>query len=194
MPSNTMPWCATPNAQPAIRSLERARRFAAASLLALAGVGASAHAAAPFMTPVEPARAAPSFTLKDIDGKTHTLAGYRGKVVLVNFWATWCPPCRAEMPSIEKLYTSMKGKPFVVLALDQGESVDNLFAFMGQLSPSPTFPVLLDAKSRTAHAFGVMGIPSTYLIDKQGRIVAQAIGGRDYDSAAMRTLLDRLMK
>jgi peroxiredoxin len=81
-----------------------------------------------------------------------------------------------------------------VLALDQGESVDSVFAFMGQLSPSPTFPVLLDSKSHAAHAFGVMGIPSTYLIDQQGRIVAQAIGGRDYDSATMRTLLDRLMK
>ena len=189
-----MPWCAAPNAQPAIRSLDRVRRLVAASLVALAGVGASAHAAAPFMTPVDPARVAPSFTLKDIDGKTHTLAEYRGKVVLVNFWATWCPPCRAEMPSIERLYASMKGKPFVVLALDQGESVDSVFAFMGQLSPSPTFSVLLDGKTQTAHAFGVMGIPSSYLIDKQGRIVAQAIGGRDYDSAAMRTLLDRLMK
>ena len=189
-----MPWCAAPNAHPALRGLDRVRHLAAAGLVALAGFGASAHGAAPFMTPVEPARAAPSFTLKDIDGKTHTLAEYRGKVVLVNFWATWCPPCRAEMPSIERLYASMKGKPFVVLALDQGESVDSVFAFMGQLSPSPTFSVLLDGKTQTAHAFGVMGIPSSYLIDKQGRIVAQAIGGRDYDSAAMRTLLDRLMK
>ena len=162
--------------------------------VALAGAAVSAHAAQPFMTPVHPARPAPAFTLKDIDGKTQSLAQYRGKVVLVNFWATWCPPCRAEMPSIERLYASMKGKPFVVLALDQGESVDNVFAYMGQLSPSPTFPVLLDNKSQAAHAFGVMGIPSTYLIDKQGRIVAQAIGGRDYDSAAMRTLLDRLMQ
>ena len=188
-----MPSCATSNALPANHGLDRLKRLAAASLVALAGVGASAHAAAPFMTSVLPPRPAPSFTLKDIDGKTHSLAEYRGKVVLVNFWATWCPPCRAEMPSIEKLYASMKGKPFVVLALDQGESVDSVFAFMGQLTPSPTFPVLLDDKSRTAHAFGVMGIPSTYLIDKQGRIVAQAIGGRDYDSAAMRSLLNRLL-
>lgn len=189
-----MPSCATPSAPPAIRGLDRLKRIAAVGLLALAGMGVCAHAATPSMTPVEPPRAAPPFTLKDIDGKTHSLAEYRGKVVLVNFWATWCPPCRAEMPSIEKLYASMKGKPFVVLALDQGESVDSVFAFMGQLSPSPTFPVLLDNKSQAAHAFGVMGIPSTYLIDKQGRIVAQAIGGRDYDSAVMRTLLDRLIK
>lgn len=82
------------------------------------------------MSLVSPPRPAPGFTLQDIDGKTHSLAEYRGKVVLVNFWATWCPPCRAEMPSIERLYASMKGKPFVVLALDQGESVDSVFAFM----------------------------------------------------------------
>ncbi len=172
----------------------RLKGIAMSICIALAGATVSAHAAQPLLTPVHPARPAPAFTLKDIDGKTQSLAQYRGKVVLVNFWATWCPPCRAEMPSIERLYASMKGKPFVVLALDQGESVDNVFAYMGQLSPSPTFPVLLDNKSQAAHAFGVMGIPSTYLIDKQGRIVAQAIGGRDYDSAAMRTLLDRLMQ
>ncbi len=181
-------------ARRASRVLAYLKGVAAASWVALASAMVSAHAATPFMTPVHPERPAPAFTLKDIDGKTHSLEQYRGKVVLVNFWATWCPPCRAEMPSIERLYASMKGKPFVVLALDQGESVDNVFAYMGQLSPSPTFPVLLDNKSQAAHAFGVMGIPSTYLIDKQGRIVAQAIGGRDYDSAAMRTLLDRLMR
>ncbi|WP_081858140.1 TlpA disulfide reductase family protein [Thiomonas sp. FB-Cd] len=146
------------------------------------------------MTAIAPARPAPDFTLRDIDGKPHRLADYRGKVVLVNFWATWCPPCRAEMPSIERLYSSMKGKPFVVLALDQGESINNVFAFMGQLAPSPTFPVLLDRKSQVAHAFDVMGIPSTFLIDEQGRIVAKAIGGRDYDSAAMRSLVERLMR
>ncbi|MDE2119676.1 MAG: TlpA family protein disulfide reductase [Betaproteobacteria bacterium] len=145
------------------------------------------------MTPVVPPRPAPGFSLEDIDGKAHSLAEYRGKVVLVNFWATWCPPCRAEMPSIQKLYASMKGRPFVVLALDQGETVDSVFSFMGQLSPSPGFPVLLDARSQAAHAFGVMGIPTSYLIDPQGRIVAQAIGGRDYDSAAMRRLLANWM-
>ena len=163
-------------------------------LLAALSATTAAHAAAPLMSPVDPPRPAPAFTLRDIDGKAHTLAEYRGKVVLVNFWATWCPPCRAEMPSIERLYTSMKGKPFVVLAIDQGESDDNVFAYMGQLNPQPTFPVLLDSKSDVAHAFGVMGIPSTYLIDAQGRIVARVVGGRDYDSAWMRGSIERAMR
>jgi thiol-disulfide isomerase/thioredoxin len=168
-----------------------------AGLLALSA-GRSAQAADPVqdhaMAVVHPARLAPAFSLQDINGKTHTLAEYRGKVVLVNFWATWCPPCRQEMPSIEKLYLSMKGRPFEVLALDQGESVSQVFAYMGQLDPSPTFPVLLDAKSEAAHAFGVMGIPTTYLIDKQGFIVRQAVGGRDYTNPEIRRVIEALMR
>ncbi|MDE8343419.1 MAG: TlpA disulfide reductase family protein, partial [Acidocella sp.] len=84
------------------------------------------------------------FTLNGVLGKTYSLSQYRGKVVLVNFWATWCPPCRAEMPSIEKLYSSIAGAPFEVLALDQSEDQTTVFAYLGELDPMPTFPVLLD--------------------------------------------------
>ncbi|NNM63460.1 MAG: TlpA family protein disulfide reductase [Burkholderiales bacterium] len=145
------------------------------------------------MSIVQPPRPTPNFTLPDLDGKPHRLSDYRGRVVLVNFWATWCPPCRAEMPSIEKLYLSLRNKPFAVLALDQGESLNQVFAYMGQLSPSPTFPVLLDSKSAVAHAFGVMGIPTSYLVDPHGKIVRQAVGGRDFDTAAMRRVIEQLM-
>jgi len=181
-------------------SLERRRALSwlgGAGLFALSA-GRGAHAADPVqdhaMAVVHPARPAPAFSLQDINGKTHTLAEYRGKVVLVNFWATWCPPCRQEMPSIEKLYLSMKGRPFEVLALDQGETLNQVFSYMGQLDPSPTFPVLLDAKSEAANAFGVMGIPTTYLIDKQGFIVRQAVGGRDYTNPEIRRIIEELMR
>lgn len=146
------------------------------------------------LSTVKPLRRAPDFALPDIDGKVHKLTDYRGKVVLVNFWATWCPPCRKEMPSIQKLYLSLKDQPFAVLALDQGESDNNVFAFMGQLDPEPTFPVLLDRHSQAAHAFGVMGIPTTYLIDKQGFIVHQAVGGRDFNSPAIRQTIRKLLR
>lgn len=165
---------------------------------ALAAGVAPAWAAAPVqnhaLATVKPPRRAPDFALPDLDGKVHKLADYRGKVVLVNFWATWCPPCRQEMPSIQKLYQSLKNQPFAVLALDQGESENNVFAYMGQIDPEPTFPVLLDQHSQAAHAFGVMGIPTSYLIDKKGFIVRKATGGRDFNSPAIRKTIQELMR
>ena len=72
--------------------------------------------------------AAPDFSLEDLDGHIHALSSYRGKVVLLNFWASWCPPCRLEMPSIERLYQSKLKRPFIVLGINQGETSDNAFA------------------------------------------------------------------
>lgn len=182
----------------ATQNPERRRLLTALAACGLAALTARSALAAETtqdqsLSVVKPARPAPDFTLEDLDGKPHRLSDYRGKVVLVNFWATWCPPCRAEMPSIEKLVLSLKNKPFAALALDQGESLNQVFAFMGQLDPAPTFPVLLDGKSAAAHAFGVMGIPTSYLIDPHGNIVRQAVGGRDFDTPAMRQLIESLM-
>lgn len=124
---------------------------------------------------------APALKLKDLDGKTHDLAQLKGKVVLINFWATWCPPCRREMPSMERLSQAFKGKPFVVLAVDVGEDPDTIEAFNSQLDTAPTFPILLDTRGRTMQTWKVAGMPTTFLVDKQGRIVASAIGGREFD-------------
>ena len=124
---------------------------------------------------------APDFSLQDLDGKTRTLHDYKGRVVLVNFWATWCPPCRREMPSMERLYQKMQGQPFTILAIDQVESFDLVFAFTGELSPSPTFPILLDAKGENSRIWRVPGLPSSFIVDKQGRIAYRAIGGREFD-------------
>ncbi|WP_231480585.1 TlpA disulfide reductase family protein [Thiomonas sp. FB-Cd] len=201
MERNTKPhWQAHNARQPRMANPERRQVLSwlgGAGLLAAARAR-TAFAASPVqdqaLAVVQPPRPAPAFSLLDIDGKAHRLADYRGKVVLVNFWATWCPPCRQEMPSIERLYLSMKGRPFEVLALDQGESLNNVFAYMGELNPSPTFPVLLDQHSQVAHAFGVMGIPTTYLIDKRGLIVRQAVGGRDYNTPQIRQTIEALMR
>ena len=124
---------------------------------------------------------APALKLKDLDGRTHDLVQLRGRVVLINFWATWCPPCRREMPSMERLSQALKGEAFSVLAVDVGEDADTIDAFTAQLDTTPTFPILLDTRSRALQAWKVAGLPTTFLVDRQGRIVASAIGGREFD-------------
>ena len=136
---------------------------------------------------------APALKLKDPDGRLHDLAQLKGKVVLINFWATWCPPCRREMPSMERLSHTFKGAAFSVLAVNVGEDADSIDAFTSQLDTDLTFPILLDSTSRTLQAWKVAGLPTTFLIDRKGRVVASAIGGREFDHpeivAAIRKLL-----
>jgi thiol-disulfide isomerase/thioredoxin len=138
---------------------------------------------------------APALKLKDLDGTAHDLARLRGRVVLINFWATWCPPCRREMPSMERLSQALKEEAFEVLAVDVGENADTIDAFTGQLDTRPTFPILLDTASRAMQAWEVAGLPTTFLVDRRGRIVARAIGGREFDHPelieAIRGLLEK---
>ncbi|MCL5060821.1 MAG: TlpA family protein disulfide reductase [Candidatus Thermoplasmatota archaeon] len=137
---------------------------------------------------------APALKLVDLDGKPHDLARLKGKVVLINFWATWCPPCRREMPSMERLSQALAGEPFVVLAIDVGEDADTIDAFTGQLDTTPTFPVLLDTRSRTLPAWKVAGLPTTFLVDQRGRIVASAIGGREFDHPDIVRVIQELLR
>ena len=164
------------------------REFVSGAALAACcvfGLASTAHAAdlpplSHSLTQQTP-KPAPALKLKDLDGRLHDLAQLKGKVVLINFWATWCPPCRREMPSMERLSQALQGEPFVVLAVDVGEDADTIEAFTGQLDTALTFPILLDTRSRTMQAWKVAGLPTTYLVDKQGRIVASAIGGLAFD-------------
>ena len=145
------------------------------------------------MTRVAKPIPAKNFTFKDLDGKPHSLADYPGKVILVNFWATWCPPCRREMPSMERLYQRLKGEPFMIIAVDQFETEDLVFAFTGQLDPLPTFPILLDPKSQASRDWDVKGLPTSFLVDKHGRIAYRAIGGRDFEHPEMEKLIRDLI-
>lgn len=145
------------------------------------------------MTSVTPPIPTPDFTLSDMDGEPHSLSDYRGKVVMLNFWATWCPPCKREMPSMERLYSKLKDRGFEVVAVNQFEDPDLVFEFTGRLSLPPTFPILFDRDSRVAEIFKVRGLPTTYLLDKEGNIRYRAIGGREFDHAEIEALITDLM-
>ncbi|MBU1396738.1 MAG: TlpA family protein disulfide reductase [Gammaproteobacteria bacterium] len=162
---------------------------AALALCCAFGPGAVAHAAdlppLSHSLTLQAPKPAPALKFKDIEGKTLDLAQLKGKMVLINFWATWCPPCRREMPSMERLSQAFKSKPFVVLAVNVGEDADTIEAFTSQLDTTLTFPILLDTRSQGMRAWKVAGLPTTFLVDRQGRIVASAIGGREFDHPEM---------
>jgi peroxiredoxin len=115
------------------------------------------------------------FTLTGLDGKQYSLSALRGKVVLLNFWATWCPPCRKEMPDMEKLYQRLQAKGFVVLAISDEER-DTVAGF--EEKQKYTFPILLDPDRKVNTEFNVEGIPKSFLFDRDGKLVAQAIDMR----------------
>jgi thiol-disulfide isomerase/thioredoxin len=136
------------------------------------------------LTVIEDPAPAPPLRLEDIDGVEHDLADLKGRLVLVNFWATWCPPCRREMPSMERLYQQFNARGLTVLAVDVGEDMDTVFAFTGQLDPAPTFPLLLDTDSSAAQDWGVKGLPTSFVVDPEGRVIIRAVGGTEFDDAA----------
>jgi peroxiredoxin len=115
------------------------------------------------------------FTLSDLRGKTWTLKGLRGKVVLVNFWATWCPPCRSEMPDLEALYIQFQNQGFVILAISD-EEASKVKPFVDEYRI--TYPVLLDPGRKVTTEFNVEGIPKSFVYDRDGRLAAQAIDMR----------------
>lgn len=121
------------------------------------------------------ARGKADFTLKDLDGKEWTLSKLRGKVVLLNFWATWCPPCRKEMPDLDALYTRFKERGFVVLAISD-EDPEKVRPFIG--AHHYRFPVLLDPGRAVNEAFRVEGIPKNFIYDREGKLAAQSIDMR----------------
>ncbi len=135
---------------------------------------------------------APNFTLKDINGEEVKLEDYRGKIVFLNFWATWCPPCRDEMPSMEKLYTKFKDKNFIMLAVDYEESSRVVKEFSEKLSL--TYPILLDSDGTVGSKYGAFAIPVTYLIDQQGYLIGKAVGPRDWASNESFELFNHLLK
>jgi peroxiredoxin len=120
-------------------------------------------------------RMSPNFTLKDLSGTKWKFSDFRGKVVLVNFWATWCPPCRKEMPDLEALQRKYASSGLVVLTIAHDER-DKVMHFV--TARNLTLPVLLDSSRKVHRALGVSGIPKTFVYDRDGKLAAQAIDRR----------------
>lgn len=180
------------------RLQKRARFGGLLVLLALlswsAGAGASPEAmkALGILEPRQPT-AAPNVALPTLQGKPLSLSELKGKVVLVNFWATWCIPCQWEMPLMEKLYQAYKGKGFVVVAisLDQeGKPVVEPFVKEKKL----TYPVLLDTSHQGARQFGLVGVPATFLIGPDGFIKGVTYGPKEWDGPEARALIESLLR
>lgn len=129
-----------------------------------------------YATPVE----STDFTLKDLDNKKISLRNYRGKIVMLNFWATWCTPCRQEMPSMEKLHRQFKDKGFVVLAVAAGEKAEGVNAFVKEYHI--TFSALLDTDQEVAEEYQVWALPTTYFINAEGKIIGRVNGSRDWSA------------
>lgn len=130
---------------------------------------------------------APEITLEDLNGNTVSLKDYEGeKIVLLNFWASWCPPCRAEMPDLDKLYEENKDDDFIVLAVNLGESEDTVKKFIEQNGYG--FPVLLDKTQEVGITYQTFSIPTSVMVDKEGKIRAYRPGLMTY--AEMKEMLD----
>ena len=140
----------------------------------------------------EQAVEAPAFRLPDPDGRGVNLREHRGKVVFLNFWATWCGPCRIEMPEMERLYQEFKARGFAILAVDFRESPAQVQRFAQELKL--TYPVLIDEDGSVFQAYLVRGLPATYFIDRKGIMLGRAIGLRDWYSDEARGFIRHLVE
>ncbi len=129
--------------------------------------------------------------LKDVFGNTVSLSDFRGNVVFLNFWATWCPPCVIEMPSMQKLHRRFKDKNFVMVAINSQETDARVKSFFDKYKLS--FTALLDSSGEVGTWFDVNAFPTTFVLDKEGRIIGRVLGPREWDSQASVALFDYLI-
>lgn len=170
-----------------------ARLEAQASSPRPAGRAPSVDGAIKDLNLIRPARRtlAEDFTLPLHGGGTFKLSAQRGKVVFINFWATWCPPCREEMPSMERLHARHREGRFTMVAVSVDASPDAVGPFVKQ--GRYTFPVALDPRMSVASAYGVRGLPATFIVDAEGVLVAMALGQRGWDGPAAHALVSALL-
>lgn len=139
------------------------------------------------LTPLDSPRPAPEFSLADTAGDTHTLADYRGRVLVVNFWATWCPPCVKEMPALDRLQQQLGEAGVQVVGINMGETTDDIASFNERVPVD--FPLLLSPDMSAGQDWGVRGLPTTFILDPEGRIVFEVLGDQPWDDA---TIVDQI--
>ena len=161
-----------------------------AALLAAVAAPAVAQGREPRLKPWEGV-VTPPLELADLDGRTHRLADYRGKVVLVNFWATWCAPCRDEMPSIERLRGALAGRPFAVLAVNVGETEKAAREFLDKMPLK--FTILLDRSLQASRAWGARILPASYVVAPNGAIRYSYFGELDWAKDDVVSTIAKLM-
>ena len=166
-------------------------RLAAICMVVLSALLPGARAATPATLAPWGGEAAPVLVLKDVDGATHDLARYRGKVILVNFWATWCEPCRLEMPSIQRLKARLEGKPFVVLAVNVDEPDARVRRFLDETRFD--LPVLMDPNKTATRGWGVRILPATFIVGPDGRTRYRLIGDLDWSTDAVVDVITQLI-
>jgi thiol-disulfide isomerase/thioredoxin len=170
------------------------RHLVIACLAAAATVASAASAAgAEVELELKPWKGAatPPLASVDLSGKRVELKDLRGRVVLVNFWATWCEPCLAEMPSLERLKGKLAARPFEILAVNYGESHAKVAAYVGK--QGVTLPVLLDPDKTAADAWNAKGLPMTFLVDASGRVRYSTFGERDWSTGAGLRAVEELL-
>lgn len=131
---------------------------------------------------------APAFEYPDLNDKIHKLADYKGKTLVINFWATWCPPCRKEMPSMNRAWKHLKAEGVQMLAINVGEDEANVHAY--QKEHPIDFPILLDPLSESLDAWRIRGLPTTYIISPNGTVAYSATGPREWDDTR---ILDKII-
>lgn len=139
---------------------------------------------------------APDFSLKNLQGQEVKLSDHKGKLVFVNFWATWCEPCKEEMPSMERLYNKMKDRPFEILAISlDSQPTEAVPKFLKQTQLNISFPLLQDAEQKTAkNLFRTTGVPESFIVGADGKVIKHVIGSYEWDSPQIIEYLEALLK
>ena len=154
-------------------------------------LAATAAGAETQLRPWEAGKPTPALAAQDLNGKPIDLRDLKGRVVLVNFWATWCEPCVAEMPSIERLRGKLKGRPFEVLAVNYGEGTARIAGFLAK--QKITLPIVLDPDKKVAADWRAGGLPMTFIVDAQGRVRYSAFGEADWSEGEPYRVVENLV-